>query len=134
MIGSRTNGEKLLIARAMRRSMTRAERTLWRELKANRFEWLHFRRQQVIDGFIVDFYCHGAALIVEVDGPVHDRQQEEDANRDAVLHAHGFRILRVSNDAVLTNIDSVLDRIWSAIFATDVVSTSPFPLREGDRG
>ena len=134
VIGSRTNGEKVLIARELRRGMTRAERILWRALKANRYEALHFRRQQVISGFIVDFYCHAASLILEVDGPIHDRQREADAYRDAVFLAQGLRILRVSNDEVLTDLDGVLDSVWSAIISESATSTSPFPLREGDRG
>ena len=58
--------------------MTPAEKILWEELRANKLG-VHFRRQQVISGFIVDFYCHKAALVLEVDGDVHDLQQEEDA-------------------------------------------------------
>jgi len=47
--------------------------------------------QQVIAGFIVDFYCHKAGLVVEVDGDVHDLQQEEDARREKVLREMGLR-------------------------------------------
>ncbi len=53
-------------------------RSIWQELRGNKLG-VHFRRQQVIAGFIVDFYCHKAALVVEVDGDIHDLQQEEDA-------------------------------------------------------
>ena len=58
--------------------MTPAEKILWNELRANKLG-VHFRRQQVIAGFIVDFYCHKAGLVVEVDGDIHDLQKEEDA-------------------------------------------------------
>ena len=58
--------------------MTPAEKILWQELRANK-PGFHFRRQQVIAGFIVDFYCHKAALVVEVDGDIHHLKQEEDA-------------------------------------------------------
>ena len=47
--------------------MTPAEKILWNELRANKLG-VHFRRQQVIAGFIVDFYCHKSALVIEVDG------------------------------------------------------------------
>ena len=59
---------------------TPAEKTqsVWQELRENKLG-VHFRRQQVIAGFIVDFYCHKAGLVVEVDGDIHDLQQEEDA-------------------------------------------------------
>ncbi len=56
--------------------MTSAEKLLWQELRANKLG-VHFRRQQVIAGFIVDFYCHKADLIVEVDGETHDPQQKD---------------------------------------------------------
>ena len=49
---------------------------MWQEVRANKLG-VRFRRQQVIHGFIVDFYCHKAALVVEVDGDIHDLQQEE---------------------------------------------------------
>jgi very-short-patch-repair endonuclease len=61
------------------------------ELRANKLG-VHFRRQQVIEGFIVDFYCHKAALVIEVDGDIHDLQQEEDASREKVLSEMGLRI------------------------------------------
>jgi very-short-patch-repair endonuclease len=129
--GSRTNGEKLIRARELRQAMTRPERLLWRALKANRFEYLHFRRQQVIDGYIVDFSCHAASLVVEVDGSVHQRRHEDDVNRDTVLVAHGLRVLRVTNDEVLSGIDNVLERIWNAVHDDEVVNTSPFLLGKG---
>jgi very-short-patch-repair endonuclease len=55
--------------------MTPAERILWQELRGNKLG-AHFRRQQIIAGFIVDFYCHKVALVIEVDGDVHDLQKE----------------------------------------------------------
>jgi very-short-patch-repair endonuclease len=67
------------------------------ELRANKLG-VHFRRQQVIAGFIVDFYCHIAGLVVEVDGDIHDLQQEEDARREKVLREMGLRIVRFRNE------------------------------------
>lgn len=62
---------------------------MWEELRANKLG-VRFRRQQVIQGFIVDFYCHKAALVVEVDGDIHDLQKEEDARREKVLSPTGM--------------------------------------------
>ena len=62
---------------------------------------VHFRRQQVIAGFIVDFYCHKAGLVVEVDGDIHDLQQEEDARREKALSELGLRVVRFGNDEVV---------------------------------
>ena len=103
--------EKQLLARRMRREMTPGEWYLWQRLRANRFCGLHFRRQQVIDGFIADFYCHAARLAVEVDGDVHDDQAEYDAARDGILTARGLRVYRVSNARLTAEVDTVLDEI-----------------------
>lgn len=106
--------EKAALARQLRRNMTPTERLLWERLRANRLEGLHFRRQQVLAGFIVDFYCHAARLVIEVDGPVHNIQQHEDVERERILHDHGYRVIRFSNAEVESNMDMVLERILCA--------------------
>ena len=63
--GQRVAPEKVAAARELRRHMTPEECILWEHLRAHRLNGLHFRRQQVIDGFVVDFYCSGCALVVE---------------------------------------------------------------------
>ena len=87
--GQHIDPGKTQLARELRRRMTPAERILWQFLKAGRLQGWHFRRQQVIDGFIVDSYCHAAGLVLEIDGGVPDQQREYDAERDAVLLARG---------------------------------------------
>ena len=106
--------EKRRRARQMRREMTSAENALWQRLRASRLGGLHFRRQQIIDGFIADFFCHSARLVVEVDGGVHENQQDYDAERDRIFSAHGLRILRFTNTEVRTNLPRVLDLILTA--------------------
>jgi very-short-patch-repair endonuclease len=100
-------------ARELRHDMTSAERVLWEHLRGHRADGLHFRRQHVIRGFIVDFYCHAARLVVEVDGAIHDQQRDADTERDTILIANGYRMLRVTNDEVLAQLDDVLERIHS---------------------
>jgi very-short-patch-repair endonuclease len=75
--------------------MTPEERILWQHLRHHQVDGLQFRRQYVIEGFIVDFYCPAALLVIEVDGSVHAQQQVYDDERDRVLDMHGLRILRV---------------------------------------
>ena len=65
--GQRITKEKLERAKELRREMTPAEKLLWQEVRAKKLG-VRFRRQQVIQGFIVDFYYHKSALVVEVDG------------------------------------------------------------------
>jgi very-short-patch-repair endonuclease len=90
--------------------MTPAEKILWQQLRANKLG-VHFRRQQVIAGFIVDFYCHKATLVIEVDGDIHDLQQEEDARREKVLREMGLRIVRFGNEEVERDLSVVVGKI-----------------------
>jgi 5-methyltetrahydrofolate--homocysteine methyltransferase len=64
-------------------------------------QWLKFRRQFAIERFIVDFVCLDYRLIIEVDGSIHDQQQEYDELRQLFLESIDFQVLRFSNDAVL---------------------------------
>ncbi|GMV34710.1 MAG: hypothetical protein AMXMBFR60_25390 [Chloroflexota bacterium] len=108
--GQRVTKEKLERAKELRREMTPAERLLWQEVRAKKLG-VRFRRQQVIQGFIVDFYCHRAALVVEVDGDVHDLQKEEDERREKALSALGLRIIRFRNDEVMKRLSAVVGKI-----------------------
>lgn len=76
---------------------------------------VHFRRQRVIQGFIVDFYYHRAGLVVDVDGDVHDLQQEEDERREKVLIEMGLRIVRFKNDEVVRDVSTVVGRIKACL-------------------
>jgi len=98
----------------MRRQMTPAEALLWERLRANQLAGLQFRRQQVIDGLIVDFYCHAAGLVIECDGPIHDTQREHDEDRDAILKRRGLSILRFTNEQIENDTERVLTGIRQA--------------------
>jgi very-short-patch-repair endonuclease len=107
---------KRILASQVRRDMTDAEKLLWHEVRAGKLG-AHFRRQQVIDGFIVDFYSHAKKFSVESDGGVHDRpeQSEYDKERDRILGLRGIRVLRVKNDDIFNNMSAVLARIRAMI-------------------
>ena len=115
VVGQKVTPEKRQRARELRQKMTPAERELWQKLRANRLDGWHFRRQQIIDGFIVDFYCHQAGLVIEVDGPIHASQQEADAEREAVLRRRGLTILRFTNREVMNRMRTVLSTIRQAL-------------------
>jgi very-short-patch-repair endonuclease len=108
--GQTVTKEKLQRAKELRRDMTPAEKILWQELRGNKLG-VHFRRQQVVAGFIVDFYCHKAALVIEVDGDIHDLQQEEDARREKVMSEMGLRVVRFGNEEVMKNLSAVVGKI-----------------------
>lgn len=103
------------LARQMRRESTPAEDLLWQRLRNRQVCGRKFRRQCSIDRFIVDFFCPEAALIIEVDGPVHDQKIEPDRDREEILKALGFRILRFTNDQVLHHMDQVIQQIMDML-------------------
>ena len=108
--GQKVNPEKTHRARTFRRNMTSAEKVMWQELRGSKLG-AHFRRQQVIAGFIVDFYCHSAGLVIELDGDIHQEQQEYDAGRDKILENMGLHVVRFSNDEVLLKMPRVLGQV-----------------------
>jgi len=114
VIGQKVTSIKVQRTKELRRQMTEEEKILWQHLRANRLNGLHFRRQQIIDGFIADFYCHAIRLVIEVDGEIHQQQAEYDAERDRILSARGLRLLRIKNEEIRQNLDSVLVRIDGA--------------------
>ncbi|MDO9130407.1 MAG: DUF559 domain-containing protein [Anaerolineales bacterium] len=109
--GQGVSREKIQRAKELRHNMTEAEKALWQHLRANRLDGWHFRRQQIIFGYIVDFYCHALSLIVEVDGEIHEKQIEEDRQRDEALTMRGFRVIRFKNKDVLERLTFVHDEI-----------------------
>jgi very-short-patch-repair endonuclease len=103
-------------AKEQRRSMTRAEAVLWRELRAGRFAGCKFMRQVPIGPYIADFVCFAARLIVELGGEPHDKpEQIEHGRRDAWLTSQDFRVLRFKNEIVLGNANLVLSPIAEAL-------------------
>ncbi len=106
--------EKQAVAQHLRRNMTPTEKRLWECLRANRLQGLAFRRQQILGGFIVDFYCRAARMVIECDGAVHLTQAEYDAERDAVIASHNLRVLRFTNDQIDYDLPTVLTEILQA--------------------
>jgi len=95
----------------MRGEPTAAENHLWQRIRKQQVLGFKFRRQHTIDRFIVDFYCTEARLIIEVDGIIHDDQQEADQLRTEFLETLGLRVLRFTNGEVLQQTDGVIERI-----------------------
>ena len=98
-------------ARRLRRASTSAEDILWARLRGSRLHGAKFRRQVPIDRYVVDFCCHAARLIVEIDGAQHDWQTPYDDGRTQVLESAGFNVLRFTNEDVRDDLESVLQRI-----------------------
>ncbi len=122
-------------AREFRRAMTPAEAVLWKHLRAHQFGDLHFRRQQVIDGFVADFFCHAARLVIEVDGAIHETTADYDAERDRILAVHGLRVLRFSNQRIFNDLDACLIEIRVVVdgrMPTSYGAPCPSPAAAGE--
>ena len=115
--------EKLrLVAQEMRHEPTPAERALWQQVRNRQVANARFRRQHSIDRFIVDFYCVEASLAIEVDGPIHQYSAEADQIRQEYLESLGLRVLRFTNEQVLTAMPSVIAAIRAALNPPDLPS------------
>ena len=104
-------------AKTLRRKLSLPEGLLWRAIKGRKLDGLHFRKQHPIGPYVLDFYCAGAKLAVEVDGQSHgfgDRPQR-DARRDAWLAEKGIRTLRLSAELVLRDVDDATRTILGAL-------------------
>lgn len=112
--GQKVTPQKQQQAVILRRIPTQPEQVLWQHLRRNRIRGLHFRRQQIIDGFIVDFYCHAASLVIELDGGIPVDQMEHDAERQNILESKDLFVLRFTNDQVLCDLENVLSSIETA--------------------
>ena len=102
-------GTKKLVplARNLRREMTKEERKLWFQFLRN--YPVRFYRQKVLGRYIADFYCAKAGLVVELDGSQHYEElgQEKDAARTRYLEGYDLKVLRIANNQVTENFESV---------------------------
>jgi len=100
-------------ARELRQNQTSTEKIMWECLRDRRFCNAKFRRQHNIGQYIADFYCHEAKLVVEVDGEIHQTQQERDRDRNLWMQSNGLTVLRFSNQAIFNNLEETLQTISS---------------------
>ncbi|HEX7046712.1 MAG TPA: DUF559 domain-containing protein [Gammaproteobacteria bacterium] len=113
-------------AKNLRSNLTIAERNLWFHLRDRRLSGWKFRRQKVIAGYIVDFVCLEAGLIVESDGSQHQEREEYDARRTVQLEREGYKVLRFWNNEILRETKSVLEEILKHL------PPHPDPLPKGE--
>ncbi|MCL2301465.1 MAG: endonuclease domain-containing protein [Firmicutes bacterium] len=103
------------IARNLRANMTPQERKLWYGFLSK--QPVRFQRQKVIGNFIVDFFCHQATLVIEIDGGQHRDEQglAHDEERDAYLTGIGLTVVRFSNQDVDFSFKKTCDAISNFI-------------------
>lgn len=99
-------------ARKNKKYLTEAESILWDLLRRKQLGVI-FRRQYIIDAYIVDFVCLSKQLIIEVDGKYHDtaEQQQLDKQRENRLQKLGFTVLRFNNEEVVACPEEVIEKI-----------------------
>ena len=129
------NAELTTNARALRKNMTKEEKHLWYDfLKTYP---VRFLRQKVIDSYIVDFYCHSARLIIELDGSQHYEEKGllKDKIRTEIIEQRNLTVVRIPNNEVTRNFEGVCMYIDNAVkeslrqSTTDTSRESPSQLR-----
>jgi very-short-patch-repair endonuclease len=116
-------------AKALRRGMTPAERTLWKHLRDHQLDGLGFRRQHALGNFIVDFCCPERKYVIEIDGDSHASQVEYDQTRTEWLARHGWRVLRFTNREVERNLENVM-----RVIADRLTPSRPPPFQKPEMG
>jgi very-short-patch-repair endonuclease len=118
-----------LNARRLRNHGTEAERVLWQHLRCSQLEGAKFRRQEPIEGYIVDFVSFNNRLAIELDGGQHAFNIAYDQKRDQCLRRNGFLVLRFWDNDVMRDVDTVLEKIRISLRGT-----LPHPLPPPARG
>ena len=117
------------LARKMRKEPTRAEQKLWLHLRRNLpMAGSHFQRQVRIEPYIVDFCCHAARLVIELDGGQHATPSQAEVKRTRTIEAKGYCIMRFWNNEVLENTEGVLSMVLEALSAS---TATPDPSPQG---
>jgi len=100
-------------AKSLRKELTNAEELLWQRLRGRKFQGLKFRRQHPIGKYIADFYCHELKFVVEVDGSVHEieEQKEYDVGRTFELNKMDIKVIRFTNNEIEREMSRVLSKL-----------------------
>ncbi len=116
---------KKRFARGLRAEQTKAERLAWKQLRNRCTLGLKFRRQHVIEGFVVDFYCLEKRIAIEIDGSIHDKHQEYDDLRQTIIESKNIKVIRLKNEEILKNSEVVKQKI------IEILSNGPSPSGRG---
>jgi type I restriction-modification system DNA methylase subunit len=113
-------------ARELRKKQTPAEDLFWQLVRNRQYLGLNFRRQHQVGDYILDFYCHDARSAIELDGAVHEHRKKKDTRRDAYLESQGIKVIRIRNEELLGNPETIMKYLASQLLLQD----SPLPLGE----
>jgi very-short-patch-repair endonuclease len=126
--------ERREFARLLRKQSTKAEDILWQRLRGSRLQGAKFLRRVPFERFVVDFYCHVAKLVVELDGKQHEWFADYDAERTRILESRGVTVIRFTNAEVEGNLDSGLANRCERPSTEGAVPSPPAPLPNGRGG
>lgn len=124
----RMNYKKRDFARRLRLEQTPAEEKVWALLRNRQCFGLKFRRQHVIEGFIVDFYCPERKLAIEIDGSIHNKQRDYDQLRQQEIESKFNTVIRVKNEDLENNCVVLLKKI------KEIITPKRVPLSLWERG
>ena len=119
---------KKKFARTLRKQQTPSEQKVWELLKDRRLLGLKFRRQHVIEGFVVDFYCMEYKLAIEIDGPIHLKQKHYDELRQDLIESKGITFARVTNNEIKQNMVPLIRKIKKVVLLAQI---NPSPSGRG---
>lgn len=124
------HGIKEQSAEQMRRTPTEAEAAMLNILREAR---IACKQQAVLYGFIADFKLKKERIIIEVDGGYHQRpdQADYDRGRDAIFRQYGYRVLRLTNEEVLSDPAGCVEKVRREKL---LASLNPAPARRAARG
>lgn len=121
------------VARLLRRNLTPTEKIIWRRLRGKQVLGVQFCRQKPVAGFVVDFYCAAAQLVIEIDGGQHfeSENKERDDERDQILRELGLQVLRFDNRQVSQEIEAVLAVVYGVVEARALNPSPTLPFTKG---
>ena len=121
-------------ARQLRQQASPIEDRVWGFLRNGHLDGLKFRRQHPLGRYVADFYCHAHQLVIEIDGPSHNDQEEHDHGRTLWLNQNGYRVIRFTNHDVLSNPNGMREAIREACRGTGPLTRRSAPTSPKGRG
>ena len=102
--------DKFAFAAKLRKNQTPQEEKLWKYLrtKPNGFK---FRRQHPFEHYVLDFYCHKAQLVIELDGKQHGSNQDYDSDRTVILETYGLTVIRFENSEIDNGFEIIKEKL-----------------------
>lgn len=103
--------------RQLRKDMTHCEKLMWIYLRNRNLSGQKFRRQYSVDSYIIDFYCPSLKLAIEIDGEIHEQEDQKtyDIARQRHIEGYGIKFLRIKNEEIINDMDTVMKNIEDTI-------------------